>query len=169
VTVTTGQAVTGQTFLDAPVTASAEQAVYRLYSPVTKEHLYTSDLNEYDTLATRGWTQEGIAYSDYNGPITLDGVVAEPLYRLYCMADQQHLWTTDFNEYNTLRTYVGYWSGEGVVGYVFPTAVASSTALYRLSYPFAPGVHLWTTGANEDTTLIDQYGWVSEGIIGYVL
>jgi len=146
-----------------------EEPVYRIYSPVTTEHLYTADLNEYDTLATRGWTQEGVAFDWYSGPITLDGVDAEPMYRLYNAADQQHLWTSALNEYNTLKAVTGMWSAEGIVGYVFPTAVASSAPLYRLIYPFAADMHLWTTNLNEINTLISQDGWTEEGIAGYVL
>ncbi len=38
---------------------------YRLYSDITKEHHYTTDLNEYNVLGTRGWTLEGVAHRVY--------------------------------------------------------------------------------------------------------
>jgi len=170
VTLTSGQAVTGQVFMDAPVSGSTEQAVYRLYCTITDEHLYTSDLNEYATLATRGyWIQEGVAYYDYSGPATVDGVTDEPLYRLYNTASQQHLWTTDVNEWNTLPITQG-WQQEGVVGYVFPSAVAGTAPnpLYRLSLA-TPALHLWTADQNEYNTLIAQDGWDGEGVVCYVL
>lgn len=166
VTVGVGQAVTGENFFDAPVINGSAQAVYRLYSPITKEHLYTSDINEYNTLGQNGWYQEGVAYEDYTGPATVAGVSDEPFYRLYNTASQQHLWTTDLNEYNTLASRG--WIQEGIVGYVFPSAVAGSTAMYRLNYPFGTDLHVWTTDDNEYTTLAAQYGWTQEGVIGYV-
>jgi len=161
-------------------TNGTETAVYRLYSQVTKEHLYTADLNEYNTLGTRGWDQEGLAYDDYTGLITIGGVTTEPLYRLYNIPTQQHLWTTDANEYNTLKNFVGTWSVDGISGYIFPAngntstslaAVPGSAALYRMSWPFNPAadLHLWTTDLNEYDTDAATYGWTKEGVIGYVV
>jgi len=161
-------------------TNGTETPVYRLYSQVTKEHLYTADLNEYNTLGTRGWDQEGLAYDDYTGLITVGGVTTEPLYRLYNIPEQQHLWTTDANEYNTLKNFVGTWSVDGISGYIFPAngntstslgAVPGSAALYRMSWPFNPSadLHLWTTDLNEYDTDAATYGWTKEGVIGYVM
>jgi len=152
-------------------TSGTEVPVYRLFSPVTKEHLYTSDVNEYNTLATEGWDQEGLAWNDYNGLVTISGVTTIPVYRLYNIPEQQHLWTTDPNEYNTLKNFVGTWSVDGIAGYIFPTVVVSSTALYRMSWPFDPAadIHLWTTDLNEYDTDTSVYGWTMEGIIGYVM
>jgi len=161
-------------------TNGTETSVWRLYSPVTKEHLYTADLNEYNTLGTRGWDQEGLAYEDYTGLVTIGGVTAEPLYRLYNIPEQQHLWTTDPNEYNTLKNFVGTWSVDGISGYIFPAngntstslaAVPGSAALYRMSWPFNPSadLHLWTTDLNEYDTDAVTYGWTKEGVIGYVM
>jgi len=161
-------------------TSGTETSVWRLYSSVTKEHLYTADLNEYNTLGTRGWDQEGLAYDDYTGLITIGGVTTEPLYRLYNIPTQQHLWTTDPNEYNTLKNFVGTWSVDGISGYIFPAngntstslaAVPGSAALYRMSWPFNPSadLHLWTTDLNEYNTDAATYGWTKEGVIGYVM
>jgi len=175
VTVASGQAITGQTFLDAPAGHATEQAVYRLYSPVTLEHLYTTDPREYNTLESYvgTWNGEGQVFSEYNGPATVGGVADEPYYRLYNPFVLQHLWTTDSNEYTVLATEG--WNQEGIVGYVFPVApgstatslptVPNSQALYRM---MAPQVHLWTTSLNEYDTLATE-GWTGEGIIGYVL
>jgi parallel beta-helix repeat protein len=140
---------------------------YRLYNNGTKEHLYTTDLNEYNVLGGQGWSQEGPAYKVYNGPATVSGVNAIPEYRLYNPGSFQHLWTTDRNEYFTLRT-TGAWHPEGVAAYMFPSAVTSSTPLYRLSYNGSTLLHLWTTDLNEYNTLPGS-GWVQESIIGYVL
>jgi len=175
VTLAAGQASAGNTFLDAPTGNATQVAVYRLYSPVTLEHLYTTDLNEYNTLESYvgTWNAEGQVFSEYSGPATVGGIADEPYYRLYNPSVLQHLWTTDFNEYTVLGTEG--WNQEGIVGYVFPAApgstattlptVPNSQSLYRL---MAPQVHLWTTTPNEYDTLQTE-GWTGEGIIGYVL
>jgi len=174
-TLNAGAVVTGQTFLDAPTGNASAEAVYRLYSPVTLEHLYTTDPREYNTLESYvgTWNGEGYVYSEYSGPGTVGGITDEPLYRLYNPAVLQHLWTTDFNEYTVLATEG--WEQENIVGYVFPAApgstaaslptVPNSEALYRL---MAPQVHLWTTSPNE-YDILQTEGWTGEGIIGYVL
>jgi uncharacterized protein DUF5648 len=56
-----------------------------------------------------------------------------------------------------------------VSGYLLPTQASGSTALYRLVYPDGRGLHHWTMDANENNALIAIYGWVSEGIAGYVV
>jgi len=174
VTLTAGQTVTAQNFLDVPTGNATQLAVYRLYSPVTLEHLYTTDPREYNTLESYvgTWNGEGEVFSEYSGPATVGGITDEPLYRLYNPAVLQHLWTTDFNEYSVLATEG--WNQENIVGYVFPAAgstatalptVPNSQALYRL---MAPQVHLWTTSLNE-YDILQTEGWTGEGIIGYVV
>ena len=142
-------------------------APYRLYSPVTLEHLYTTDANEYNTLKSYvgTWNGEGQVFSEYSGPATVAGVTDEPLYRLYDAPNKQHFWTDSYNEYNTLRNAPWSWNDEGIVGYVFPTTVTSGVPLYRM---MAPQVHLWTTNVNEYDVLASE-GWTQEGVIGYVM
>jgi len=172
-TLSAGQTVSNQIFLDAPRNSAVEQPVYRLYSPVTLDHLFTSDLNEYDTLKSEVglWNDEGVAYYDYSAPATVDGVTDEPLYRLYNPTTKQHLWTADTNEQTVLASEA--WFEEGIAGYIFPTAVAGTApnALYRLNMPATPAhadLHLWTTSVNEYDTL-QTVGWAFEDVAGYVL
>jgi hypothetical protein len=146
---------------------------YRLFSPVTKEHMFTTDLNEYNTLGsyTDTWTQEGTVGHILDNPGSYNGVVATPYYRLYNASNAQHLWTTDPNEYYTLIRYPQY-NAEGVDGYILPTQALGSIPLYRLMYPYSspvPGLHHWTIDENEYTTLIATYGWVGEGGTGFVI
>ena len=139
---------------------------YRLYSDITKEHLYTTDANEYSVLATRGWLAEGAIYQLYPGAGSLNGVAAVPFYRLYNRISQQHHWTTDANEYNVLGQ--GDWTKEGVDGYILPSNAAGSIPVYRLYLNAFGGLHLWTTDLNEKTVLSTR-GWVYEGVAGYVV
>ncbi|HUP28936.1 MAG TPA: hypothetical protein VM122_02095 [Usitatibacter sp.] len=143
---------------------------YRLYSPVTLEHHYTTDLNEYTVLGTYAgtWNQEGTVGKVLDNPGEVSGVPAVPYYRLYNTALQWHHWTTDPNEYYTLATYPS-WQAEGVDGYILRSQAMGTIALYRLTYPPVPGLHHWTIDAAEVAALTSQYGWVDEGGTGYVI
>ena len=152
---------------DDPTPAAATIAQYRLYSPITLEHLYTTDTNEYAVLATRGWVQEGVAYTMFRDGGSYGSQYAIPLYRMYHGGIQQHHWTPDTNEVMVLAAG-GAWSYEGIAGYILPGAGAGSTPLYRLAY-FSPALHLWTTDLNEKNVLSSQFGWSYEGIVGEVL
>lgn len=68
----------------------ANTPVYRLYNKTTKEHLYTINSTEYNTLANSKshWIKEGIAF---NAP-TLSKI---PVYRLYNRISGEHFYTTD--------------------------------------------------------------------------
>jgi uncharacterized delta-60 repeat protein len=152
---------------DDPAPAAATIAQYRLYSPITNEHLYTTDTNEYAVLGTRGWVQEGVAYTMFKDGGTYGTQYPIPLYRMYHGGIQQHHWTTDSNEVMVL-VGGGAWSYEGIAGYVLPNADTGTTSLYRLSYA-TPPLHLWTTDLNEKDTLVAVYGWRYEGVVGEVL
>ena len=141
---------------------------YRLYSPATSEHLYTTDFTEYSVLpACCSWIPEGPIYRVFQGPGSYGGVAAVPYYRLYNPSSGQHHWTTDLNEYNFLQS-VG-WSQEGIDGYILPSQVAGTLALYRLYLNASGGLHLWTIDQNEVDYLTANAGWTYEGIAGYVI
>jgi hypothetical protein len=158
---------TGTILDDDPTPAATTVAQYRLYSPDTKEHLYTTDANEYAVLATRNWLQEGTAYTMFKDGGSYGGQYAIPLYRMYHPGILQHHWTTDANEVSTLAP-IGIWNYEGIAGYVLPSAGTGTTPLYRLRLN-APPLHIWTTDLNEKTVLSTQRGWEYEGVVGHVI
>lgn len=82
-------------------------------------------------------------------------VQTQPIYRLYCPVNGEHLYTTDANERDVLSTSYG-WTYEGV-GWNAPT---SGEAVYRL-YNSGLQNHLYTTDLNEGRTLtaIDPENW----------
>jgi uncharacterized repeat protein (TIGR01451 family) len=143
---------------------------YRLYSPVTLEHLYTTDLNEFNTLGTYvgTWTQEGNVGHVLSNPGSFGGVTATPYYRLYNSDSRWHHWSTDANEYYTLIQYPN-WHGEGMDGWILPTSAPGSTQLFRLNYPYNPGLHHWTIDPVEYNILTTTYGWIGEGGSGFVI
>lgn len=78
--------------------------VWRLYHEGVKEHLYTSDPNEYKVLATRGWNQEGAAFTMASA--------GKPVYRLNNDITKRHHLTMNANEYEVLGTRG--WDQEGI-------------------------------------------------------
>jgi parallel beta-helix repeat protein len=167
--------VPGNNSASAAVTVSTSPVAtqvlrYRLFSPGTQEHLYTTDLNEYTVLGASGaWNQEGTVGKVLSNPGSFGGVTATPYYRLYNSTTHWHHWTTDANEYYTLIQFAPVWNGEGVDGYILPTPATGATQLFRLLYPDGRGLHHWTIDANEYNTLINTYGWIGEGGSGYVI
>lgn len=87
------------------------QSTYRLYNKNSKDHHYTTDSNEKNTLVGIGWSDEGIGwYSDDSKTI--------PLYRVYnpnTKAAGSHHYTADQNERNSLVSRG--WKNEGVAWY----------------------------------------------------
>jgi uncharacterized protein (TIGR03437 family) len=147
------------------ITAGSLTNWYRLYDPFTSSHHFTTDTTEYTTLITRGFSGEGAVGQAYNAP----NGSATAYYRIYIIPARTHFWTTDRNEYLTLILNRGYYSGEGIDPFLLPSAAGGAIPYYRLLYCCAsPPVHHWTTDANEYTTL-QQRGWSSEGISGYLM
>ena len=143
---------------------------YRLYNPFSVSHLHTTDLNEYNVLGTRGFTQEGVGSRIFTGPAAAGSVTAVPLYRLYSIQQIRHFWTTDRNEYVTLSRFTSLYSGEGADGFILPAPSGNAIPLFRLRFATAnPPIHHWTADANENSVLTSPgRGWISEGISGYV-
>lgn len=81
--------------------------VYRVFNPITMEHLYTMDLNERKVLTTKqGWRDEGLVF--FSGGRT----ALTRLYNKNAVAYNCHLLTSDENEIKTL-TAQG-WVNEGL-------------------------------------------------------
>jgi len=159
--------------VSAPSNTIGELVVrYRLYSPETLEHLYTTEPIEYAYLSNQidpaccGWTPEGPAYRVFRQGGSYAGVDSAPYYRLYNPFSRQHHWTLDRFEYDYLGS-VG-WVREGIDGYILPSAAPGAVPLYRLYINAAGGLHLWTTDSNEVAALT-RNGWTYEGVSGYVI
>ena len=140
--------------------------LYRLYSSTTKDRVLTIDPNEYASLASSGWTQQGqvgLAYPDGATPPEK----TYPVYRLYNATTKQHLWTMDPNE-STKLTQSG-WQSQGVGYRAYAYQVKGTVALYRLASTNGGTYHLWTSDYNEYTSLTAPGGgWVREGIGAFI-
>lgn len=125
-------------------------AVYRLYNPSIKRHLYTQSANEVATLETRGWLSEGINFSASTS--------GTPVYRLYSPILKEHLYTTNKQENDILATRG--WNAEGIAWYS-----SGSKPIYRL-YHSGLNIHLYTADKNEANVLVTR-GWNNENISFY--
>ncbi|MDR0297412.1 MAG: hypothetical protein LBI11_01995 [Streptococcaceae bacterium] len=125
--------------------------IYRLFSPITNEHLYTKDRYEAQVLSSSGWNYEGV---NWVAPTS-----GKPIYRMYNPAIRQHLYTTDLNEYTT-NAKVG-WNKEGIAFYS-----GGSIPIYRAYSPVLK-VHLWTTSGYEIKVITATPAWKNEGTAFY--
>lgn len=132
--------------------------MYRLYNPLNKEHFYTSDKNERNTLKNKyGWVYEGIGW-------IAPSASKNPVYRLYSSITRDHHYTMDKNERDTLVRVHGY-TYEGIGWY---SDDAKGVPLYRQYAPFLiSGAHNYTTDKNEKKVLVKERGWIDEGIGWY--
>jgi Metallo-peptidase family M12B Reprolysin-like/Calx-beta domain/Repeat of unknown function (DUF5648) len=138
---------------------------YRLFNPVVRAHIYTTDANENNVLSTRGFSPDGPIGDLLTSGATVSGRPTVPLYRLYNTALLRHLYTTDANEYNVLGN-LG-WTKEGETGYIASQPNPFSTPFHRL-YNTAVQRHLWTTDQNE-VNVLTGLGWSYDALVGYIL
>ncbi len=150
-------------FTTIDVAFSGPMPIYRMYSPLVTDHMYTTDYNEYSTSAVKvGYQQEGILGYVYSSSQT--GTI--PIYRMYSPFVTDHFYTTNYNEYTTTAVAVGY-QQEGILGYIYSSPQAGTTPVYRMYSPFVKD-HFYTTNYNEYTTTAVAVGYQQEGILGYV-
>jgi uncharacterized membrane protein len=138
---------------------SISETVFRLYNPVTGEHLWTADTNEvYVQTTTGGWIAE--AAQGWQAPCTS----SVPVYRLFNASQGDHLYTSDPNEVKTLLGRNVGWVMDNGGNPVFysETTPALQQPVWRL-FNTITGRHLLTTDANEvKVQTTNGSGWVSD-------
>lgn len=135
-------------------------AIFRMYNPLSGEHLFTGDANEVETIRHGEWVYEGKAWYSPSTPENQ----TMPVYRLYNKYSGDHHYTMDTNEVNVLTSQDG-WVSEGIFFYSNPN---NAIPVYRLFNPKATfATHLYTTDAHEADVLASQNGWINEGIGWY--
>lgn len=130
-----------------------EVTIYRLYNPISGEHLYTRDANEKNVLSSKhGWKYEGVGwYAPTSG---------KPVYRLYNPGLANHLYTTDTNEVNVLTSKYGWVKDNGGQPVFYS---GGDVDIYRVYNYGLKGMHHLTTDRNEYNTL-PKYGWKQDGV-----
>ena len=160
-----------QLTVDLSSLASESQTVYRMYNPITGEHLFTTDESEYESLVTENWQKEGEAWSS---PTSGKGV-----YRLYnaalgAVAKMSHHYTTDEAEVKLLTDKYGwvadndgkpiFYSAEDESG----NALEGASPVYRL-YNGGLSAHHYTLDKDENDKLTTNHGWSGEGVGFYAV
>jgi len=146
---------------------ASSPSVYRFYSPVTKHHLFTTDVNEMNILrSNRSWNYEGNAYWVKSTGGCSSG---ESVYRFYSERLQVHLYTVDENERAVLSTYPpDAWRYEGIGFCASRLNEMSTRPVYRF-YSDQLRSHLFTADENERNDLMTYSDvWRYEGIGYYV-
>jgi hypothetical protein len=158
---------------DSSVTAVP---VYRMYNNVTSEHLYISDVSEYNAAGTgdyADWDKEGVAWS---GP-SISDVAVHRLYNpgLGLQGKMSHHYTTNETEVADLVKNYGWVEENGSDNPLFYSAqeedasadgnlstIAGAKGVYRL-YNDALSAHLLTMDSSENDNLQKNQGWSGEG------
>ena len=135
---------------------AGEMPVYRLYNKWSGEHLYTTDVYEYQYLPTIGWRGEGEAW--------VSSTEGHEVFRLYNPYTGDHHYTRDLEEYSYLQG-LG-WRGEGPIFYY---QGSDSVPIYRLFNRWLTcGTHLFSTSYGEYNSL-QTLGWSAEGVAFYAV
>jgi hypothetical protein len=145
--------------------------VYGFWSSATQRRLYTIDAAERDNLINQYsavWTFEGPAFRAGATAVLPDML---PVYRFWMEKSQDHFYTIDAAEKNTLiEKYSDVWAYEGVAFYAWPQGKEPKGAkpIYRF-YQEKENGHLYTTDEAEKERLIREpaLGYIFEGIVFY--
>lgn len=101
----------------------------------------------HDTTVTTG----GRTYTAASDGKLTEQVQTQAVYRLYCPASCEHLFTTDANEVR-VQVASGTWEYEGIAWY----APTTGTPVWRLF----KGSHHYTADAYERSVITSTMGWV---------
>lgn len=128
------EAECGYVFTDPPPDPSP---MYRAYNPATGGHLYTMNIDEYDTAQAGGYRGDGIGFYLYSAAPYGEGAAFVKLLRCYSAASDDHLYTTDQDELTYYTGTMGY-ADEGVAGWVNDPRHPSF-----LGVPMTPCQRIW--------------------------
>ena len=159
----------------------AKSPLYRFFSRTNSVHFYTQSKAERDLVMELYpylvWRFEGIAYQTY--PSAVAQTVA--VHRFFSFTFGSHFYTRNLCEmYTDCQIHPpgapqaiypdNIWHYEGVAFYVYPTAVAGATPVYRFHSPVTSH-HFYTNNEAEKDGLIANPGpdqWHFEGTAWFV-
>ena len=151
----------------APVSASSEQPVFRLYNSYTGNHLFTTNQFEVDLLTGSShdfqFINEGIAYTVGSG-------AEQNLYRFYHTLTDRHFYSANNTERDLLiadDTFGYLYEGIAFQVFIEPNANTFATPVYRFFDP-SNNTHLYTASDYEKNIWeSNSLGWINEGIAWY--
>ncbi len=147
----------GQGNTTVPLFVIEEGPIYRVYDPVSGEHLFTKDKFEVEVLEKNGWICEGsFTVADATDADSI------PVYRLYNIYGRYHFYTSDIVEATYLKS--AGWCYEGISHYVYNKDSDKGEAQHRLYCPYSSSAqHIWTSD-EEECRVLKGFGWIDEGI-----
>jgi len=137
--------------------ATGKQLVYRFGSMPGNSHFWTTNLRERDSMISRGYRYEGVAWQSSTTTTNT------PIYRLYSPTMQKHLFTKDRHEKDVLSR-TSSWNYEGIAYYT--SDQSTSKPIYRLYSPITLN-HFLTASNHERQVLVANGTFRYEGIAWY--
>jgi len=134
--------------------------VYRFYNSSTQKHFYTAVTSEKDNLINNlslGYSYEGRAF--YVSFITGTGLV--PVWRFYNPVSQDHFYTANPSEKNSLINPNSGYNYEGIAFYAYCATSTVDSPVYRY-YNATTGKHFFTANTLEIAGLTNN--WVAQGV-----
>ncbi len=132
-------------------------AVYRFWSPLSRQHFYTTSVQERDKLMKNyplmAWTYEGIAFY---ACLSASDTRLRPVYRLW--SGKLHFFTIDATEKSSLLASSSpSWISEGAAFYAYPEGAEPSNAkaVYRFKNE-GNGAPFYTISEAEANRLIAE-------------
>ncbi len=134
------------------------QTVYRMYNPITSEHLFTTSYSEYQSLVNHDWKQEGEAWDAATPSSGTKGV-----YRLYnpglgALCKMSHHYTTNKNEAdNLVKSWGWVYDNDG------QPVFYSATDSYGIANGAWPVYRLYNPGlsAHHYCTDLTEWAWLT--------
>ncbi|MBI4690777.1 MAG: hypothetical protein HY754_11020 [Nitrospirae bacterium] len=137
--------------------------LYRMYNNTNKDHFYTTSAVQRDSAKSSGYSYEKI--EAYISDRKFDDPNCGYLFRLYNPVSDIHFYTSSETEKDN-KIIAGY-SYEGIAGFVYTTAVEGTSPLYYLEKT-ADTDNFYTISKFEYDNAINNYGFISNGAMGYV-
>ena len=128
--------------------------LYRMFNDDLNQHLWTTCVNEYRILSTRGWRQEGIAWFT---PRT-----GKPVHRLFHEGVTRHHYTSCQVEISILIERG--WNDEGPLFYCASPLLGEDEGIRMTRLYHVDSLrHLHTADIHEVRVLTVHRGWIKEG------
>lgn len=138
--------------------------LYRLYDGSAKDHFYTTNSAERDQAMADGYKYERIEGLVSDRPF--DSLNRVALFHLYDESGNTHFYTAD-ESIKDQKIIEGYLY-QGITGYIYNSNTASDIVPLYYTQNTANTDNFYTISRFERDNSINEYGFTSGGITGYV-